>query len=120
MGGHFHQLNIYVEDHIATTPTEHGRSLSNRVCSCYSVANAGLLVGIILLSNGVRDQTYPHRHVAVRIVSLGKGAMNRSLCDRSEHPKTETLHRRICQVIYSLDYPRSLPVSVISHSTCIT
>ena len=62
---------LNVEDHIATTPTGPRRT-HIRVGSWYSAAITGLLVEIILLSNGVWDQVYPYRHVAVRNITLGE------------------------------------------------
>jgi hypothetical protein len=62
---------LNVEDHIATTPTR-PRKVHIRVGSWYSAAITGLLVEIILLSNGVWDQVYPYRHVAVHNIALGK------------------------------------------------
>ena len=59
-----------VEDHIASTPTGPRKKTYPRVGSWYFTAYTGLLVEVILLSNGVWDQVYPYRHVAIRNNSL--------------------------------------------------
>ena len=56
---------LNVEDHIASTPTGHGRKPIPRIGSLYFAAYTGLLVDTILLSNGVWDEAYPYRHVVV-------------------------------------------------------
>ena len=63
---------LNVEDHIASTLIGPQKKTYPRVGSWYSTAYTGLLVEIILLSNGVWDQTDPYRHVAVRNNSLGE------------------------------------------------
>jgi hypothetical protein len=59
-------LKLNVEDYIASTTTGHGRKPIPRIGSRYFAAYTGLLVDTILLSNGLWDQTYPYRHVAVQ------------------------------------------------------
>jgi hypothetical protein len=63
---------LNVEDHIASMPTRPWKKTYPRVGSWYSATYTGLLVEIILLSNGMWDQVYPYRHVAVRNNSLGE------------------------------------------------
>jgi hypothetical protein len=101
-----------MEDHIATTPTE-PRMIRIRVFSWYSAANYGLLVEIILPPNGVWDQVYPYRHVAVRNITLGERDYERSLCDRSEYLPIGTLTRWTCQGnLYHTNYPSLTPCLV--------
>jgi hypothetical protein len=64
--------NLNVEDHIAATPTGPKKKTYPPCWHLIFHYLPSLLVGIILLSNGVWDQAYPYRHVVVCNNSLGE------------------------------------------------
>jgi hypothetical protein len=97
---------LNVEDHLATTPTGPWKITYIRACSWFSAANTGLLVRTILLSNGVWDQVYPYRHVAVLNISLGERGYEPVLMRPRRVSPIGTLTRHSCQGNLS---PHKLP-----------